>query len=55
MAALVDERYFMQVQLQEIQRYLNHHKSSDPNTLALGWIETHAAAFRKHWEAQQLA
>ena len=47
MAVLLDEQYFMQLQLQEIQRYLKHHKSSDPNALAMWWIETHAAAFRK--------
>jgi len=46
----MEQRRFIQFQINEIRRYIQKHPHEDPEQVVMEWIEESASDFRKQWE-----
>ena len=51
---MVDQQRFIQLQINEIRRYIEQYPHENPNTVILRWIEERASEFRENWEKPDL-
>ncbi len=50
----IDQRRFIQSQINEIRRYMEQYPHENPNTVILRWIEERASKYREVWEEKNL-